>query len=133
MGKTEWTRKPLLMILLGVGIALMCAGLVLALSGFTIGGETVAPQENTPQYDTSRYSDSMVIYMADNYLASRGRYPVCEYVTDSSYALHKDVYYGDDGVCEVRYYCRLGEQEGTGNLQVTVYIDEAELFVEVTH
>jgi len=133
MRKAEWNRKPLLIILLGVGIAVMCTGLVLALGGFEIGSERDTSQEDTVQEDTPRYSDSMVIYMADNYLESRGRYPQCDYMTGSSYALHKDVYYGDDGFWEVRYYCRSGEQKGTGNLQVTVYINGAELLVEVTH
>jgi hypothetical protein len=128
MGKAEWTRKPTLIILLGVGIALMCAGLVLALGGFEIGRERDIPQEDTP-----RYSDGMVIYMADNYLESQGRYPQCEYVTHGTYALHKDAYYRGNGVWEVRYYCRSGDQKGTGNLKVTVYVDESELFAEATH
>jgi hypothetical protein len=130
MGKAEGTKKLTLIILLGIGITMMCAGLVLALGGFEIGRETVTPQEDTVQEDTPRYTDSMVIYMADNYLDSQGRYPQCEYVADSGYALHKDVYHRDDGVWEVRYYCRSGDQKGTGNLKVTVYVDESELFTE---
>ena len=126
MGKAEGTKKLTLIILLGVGIAMMCVGLVLALGGFEIGRE-----RDISHGDTPRYSENMVIYMADNYLESRGRYPQCEYVTDSSYALHKDVYYRDDEVWEVRYYCRSGDQKGTGNLKVTVYVDDSELFTEV--
>ena len=126
MGNTEGTRKLKLIIILGVGITMTCVGLVLALGGFEIGRERDTPQEDTP-----RYTNSIVIYVADNYLESRGRYPQCEYVTDSSYALHKEVYYRDDGVWEVRYYCRSGEQKGTGNLKVTVYVDKSELFAEV--
>jgi hypothetical protein len=133
MGKAEGTRKPTLIILLGVGIMVMCVGLVLALGGFEIGRDRDTPQEDTVEEDTPRYSDGMVIYMADNYLESRGMYPQCEYVTYGSYTLYKDVYYRGDGVWEVRYYCRSGDQKGTGNLKVTVYVDESELFVEVAH
>ena len=132
MEEAGGTKKLTLIIILGIGITMLCAGLVLALGGFEIGGEMVVPQENTPQDDTPRYSDGMVIYVADNYLESQGRYPQCEDVADGSYALHKDVYYRDDGVWEVRYYCRSGEPKGTGNLKVTVYFDESELFTEAT-
>ena len=138
MREGEETRKPTLLILLGVGMAVMCIGLVLALGGFEIGCERDIPQEdtsqeNTPQEDTPRYSDSMVIYMADDYLLSQGRYPQCGHVTDGSYTLRKDAYYRGDGVWEVRYYCRSGDQKGTGNLKVTVYLDESELFAGATH
>ena len=133
MGKAELTRKPTLIIRLCVEITLMCAGLVLALGGFEIGRERDTPQVDSVQEDTPRYSDGMVIYMADNYLESRGRYPQYEYVTHSSYTLHKDAYYRGNGVWEVRYYCRSGDQKGTGNLKVTVYVDESELFVEAAH
>ena len=128
MREGEETRKPTLLILLGVGMAVMCIGLVLALGGFEIGCERDIPQEDAP-----RYSDSMVMYMADVYLESQGRYPQCEYVTHSSYTLHKDAYYRGDELWEVRYYCRSGDQKGTGNLKVTVYLDESELFAGATH
>ncbi|MFC1969813.1 hypothetical protein ACFLVV_01175 [Chloroflexota bacterium] len=133
MREGEETRKPTLLILLGVGMAVMCIGLVLALGGFEIGCERDIPQEDTPQEDTPRYSDSMVIYMADDYLESQGRYPQCGHVTHGSYTLRKDAYYRGDGVWEVRYYCRSGGQKGTGNLKVTVYLDESELFAQATH
>lgn len=122
-----------MLILLGVGVAVMCIGLLLALGGLEIGCGRDIPQENTPQEDTPRYSDSMVIYMADDYLESQGRYPQCGHVTDGSYTLRKDAYYRGDGVWEVRYYCRSGDQKGTGNLKVTVYLDESELFAGATH
>jgi len=128
MREGEETRKPTLLILLGVGMAVMCIGLVLALGGFEIGCERDIPQEDAP-----RYSDSMVMYMADDYLESQGRYPQCGHVTDGSYTLRKDAYYRGDGVWEVRYYCRSGDQKGTGNLKVTVYLDESELFAGATH